>query len=266
MQLDDSSEIEVLNPFLWDLLKEHLGDYPNHTFRESAVTLYSPYEPLVFEYDRLRHVADETPKDDNDKQARKDLHSLLDAMSGGASGDESLDKYFKMRPNYFKTVSGERASEPQTVTFMDLWTVFPPGTLVYGKPFQDQHQVFVVKDNLQTWPFKDEQRSGGRDYFPWKLEAWSYDLQDRTFRRADYTLIFEDFDGHLPLEMLPYYPFQLHPQHADVREELIERGKLFRRYCQAKEGERLFLYDGRAVHEKTGFSNMKQMDEVSSNM
>lgn len=254
--MDDSSEIEILNLNLWGLLKEHLGDYPYHTFRESPVTLDSPYEAIVFNFDALEGVEKETPKDDDDKLAREDLGRLLRAISGGSSGDQKLDKYFKLRPTY-------RSSA--TITFQDLWTVFPPGTLVYGRPFQNEHQVFVVKDNALTWPLKDQQRSGGRDYYPWKLEAWSYDWRDGTFRRTDYTLLFEQFEGHLPLTMLPYYPLHLHQEQEKVRQELVERGKRFRRYCQAKEGERLFEYQGKAVSEKTGFSNLKQDDEVSQN-
>ncbi|KAL1854934.1 hypothetical protein Daus18300_011254 [Diaporthe australafricana] len=259
--VEDSSEIEILNPSLWTLLKRYLGDYPYHTFRESPVTLNSPYQAIVFNFDKLKSVAEETPKDDDDKLAREDLGRLLGAISGGASGDQKLDKYFKIRPSYGLS---------QTTTFQDLWTVFPPGTLVYGRPFQNEHQVFVVKDNVRTWPDKDQQRSGGRDYLPWKLEAWSYDWRDGTFRRTDYTLLFEHFDGHLPLDMLPYYPFDLPRDSKDsfkelrkeeIKKELIERGRKFRRYCEAKEGERLFEYQGKAVFEKTGFSNFKQDEE-----
>lgn len=252
--MDDSSEIDVLNRNLWGLLREHLGDYPYHTFRESPVTLNSPYEAIIFNFDKLERVEKETPKDEDDKLAREDLGRLLRAISRGSSGDSNLDKYFKLRPTY-------RSSA--TVTFQDLWTVFPPGTLIYGRPFQNEHQVFVVKDNVLTWPLKDQQRSGGRDYLPWKLEAWSYDWRDGTFRRIDYTLLFEHFEGHLPLTMLPYYPFHLHQDYEKVKEELVDRGKRFRRYCQAKEGERLFEYQGNAVSEKTGLSNLRQDEEVS---
>lgn len=220
------------------------------------MTLNSPYEAIVFDFIKLQSVAKETPGDAEDMLAREDLGRLLGAISGGSSGDQKLDKYFQMRPSY-------RSSA--TITFQDLWTVFPPGTLVYGRPFQNEHQVFVVKDNVQTWPSRDPDRTGGRDFFPWKLEAWSYDWRDSTFRRTDYTLFFEHFDGHLPLTMLRYYPFELHEKYDEVRKSLIERGRLFRKYCEAKEGERLFEYQGNVVSEKTGFANMKHSDEVRLN-
>lgn len=206
-------------------------------------------------------MAAESAKDDEDRLARADLGRLLDAISGGASGDENLDKYFKMRPTY-KKPSPENQSEPETITFMDLWTVFPPGTLIYGQPFQDEHQVFIVKSNVTVWPYKDADRNDGRDYHPWKLHVWSYDWKDGAFRRTDFTLLFEQFDGHLPLTSLKYYPFELHGNYTQVRKGLIERGKDFRKYCEAKQGKRLFEYKGKALSEKSGFSNMRQDSEV----
>lgn len=41
---DDYSEIDISSPGLWDLMKELLGWYPYHVFRDSPTTLYSPFE------------------------------------------------------------------------------------------------------------------------------------------------------------------------------------------------------------------------------
>ncbi|CAG8972133.1 hypothetical protein HYALB_00008138 [Hymenoscyphus albidus] len=254
-QLANSSEIDIINPELWELLKEHLGHYPYHIFRDSPVTLQSPFEPIIFHFDELSSVAQQSTQDETDAQrvAREDMKRLLDVISSGDSGDEKLDKYFKMRPNYRKQVE-ENTIDPETIQFMDLWTAFPPGTLIFGKPFQGEDQVFVVKDNCSTWPQKLPMRNGGRTYNPWELDAWTYDWKDGNFRRIDFTLEFEEFDGHLPLTSLPYFPFELHPQHEDVRKRLIERGMKFRKICEAKEDQRLFDYGGQAISEQKGFA------------
>lgn len=259
----NNSEIEFINPDLWDLLKEHLGHYPYHVFRDSPVTLPSPYEPIVFYFDELSAAVLQSNQDEaeNKRVARQDLKRLLTVISGGNSGDAKLDKYFKMRPNYKKPTL-QNTSEPETIQFADLWTVFPPGTLVYGQPFQNEHQVFVVKDNCVTWPEKNLKRTGGRNYNPWEMDVWTYDWKDSTFRRTDFTLMFEDFDGHLPLTSLPYFPFELHPDHNTVRKQLIERGQRFRSICETKEGQRLFDYGGYAISEQKGFSGMKYDNEV----
>lgn len=241
------SEIDIKNMELWSLLKKHLGHYPYHTFRDLPVVLFSPFEPIVLYFDRLIEVAADakTAEDAKEKKAGEDLELLLNTISGGKSGDEQLDKYFKMRPGYKK-------QSPETVQFEDLWTVFTPGMLVYGRPFQDQDQVFVVKDNNMTWPQKTS---------PWELEAWSYDWNNDSFSRTQYKLKFEDFDGHRPLTSLRFYPFHLHSDYEAIRAKLIKRGNRFREICQANKNSRLFVYRGKAMIEKKGFLGASQ-DEV----
>jgi hypothetical protein len=197
------------------------------------------------------------PTNDIDKRAREDLKLLLDTISGGSSGDERLDKYFKVRQSY-------KNQKPETVQFEDLWTVFQPGTLVYGKPFQDQPQAFVIKDNWSPWPWPrtDKRTRGGPRPDTWEVDAWSYDWRDGSFSRCLFVLKFDHFDGHLPLTSLPYYPFELHPDYETERAELIERGRRFRQICEAKQGSRLFDYGGRAVIEKKGLAVTRQDNEV----
>lgn len=250
-QRPGSSEINITSPDLWNLLKIHLRWYPYHIFSDSPVTLNSPYEPIIFSWDQLREVASKNEAD-GDRQAKDDLNLLLDTISGRASGDEKLDKYFTMRDNY-------KSQQQETVQFNDLWTIFAPGTLIYGKPFQDEEQVFVVKDNRMTWPRQNE-RAG--EYSPWSLEGWSYDWKDGSFGRSSYNLYFEHFDGHRPITTLPYYPLEMHEDYEAVQSRLIERGKLFQQYCNAKDESRMFDYKGDAILEKKGFSGMKN-EEVS---
>jgi hypothetical protein len=253
-----SSEIDITNPDLWTLLKDKLSHYPYHIYRDSPVTLYSPYESIVFEFDALMKVteAESSSETGTEKRTREDLKLLLDTISGGSSGDEKLDKYFKVRQGYKKQT-------PETIQFDDLWTVFQPGTLVYGQPFQGQPQVFVVKDNFRPWPWQrpDQRARGGARSATWELDAWSYDWRDGSFSRCLFVLNFDHFEGHLPLTSLPYYPFELHPEYEAKRAELIARGRSFRKICEAKQGSRLFDYRGRSVLEKKGLSVSRQDDE-----
>ncbi|KFA54443.1 hypothetical protein S40293_10081, partial [Stachybotrys chartarum IBT 40293] len=246
----NDSEIEITNPDLWDLLKQQLGNY-RHIFRGSPVTLDSPYEQIVFKWDELWALTCESGDEDNLSEARKDLRLLLDSISGGASGDEKLDKYFRTRE---KNKEG-----PERIQYNDLWTIFPPGTLVYGTPFQCEDQVFVVEDNRMPWP--PQSPYANQDPRPWELKAWSYDWKDGFFQRISFTLLFEHFEGHVPITSLPYYPFVSHPDREKVQDRLIERGKQFRNFCSAAEGSRLFEYSGEAIPEQRGFSGMIN-DEV----
>ncbi|CAI6341353.1 unnamed protein product [Periconia digitata] len=257
---ENSSEIEIISPGLWNLLKEKLGHYPYHIFQGSAPsTLQSPYEYFVYDFDELQETANKDSVDAKDREARQDLAKLLKIISNETSGDANLDKYFKARMNSAKA-SRDNQPKPETVQFMNLWTIFPPGTLVYGKPFQNQDQVFLVRDIQLTWPIKH-----GREqtYSPWKLSAWSYDWKDGRFIRTEYTLQFEYFEGHSPVSSLPFAPFDSVPNRDSIKENLVLRGKRFRKICEAEEEGRLFEYRGQAIREQKGFSGMKNDEESS---
>ncbi|KAM0258112.1 hypothetical protein ACHAQJ_004017 [Trichoderma viride] len=248
-----NSEIDITNPNLWELLKEYLGSYPDHVFRGSPVTLLSPYEAVIYEWDTLQKAAEQAPKDDADGQARQDLKVFLDIISGGSCGDAKLDKYFKVR---------ELCLRDKTVQFDDLWTIFPPGTLVYGKPFQNQDQVFVVRDNRGAW-------SEYSDYLqqlpPWKLDCWTYDWTGNEFQRTAFELSFEAFEGHMPITALPYYPFEL-VDDSSIKEALITRGHKFRQLCTAKDGSRLFEYEGDTIFGKKNSTGLVQGEDDGIDM
>lgn len=252
---DDSSEIDIISLDLWELLKEHLAATPRHLFRGQPMTIYSPFEAFVHEFDLLQKVATDNNEQDSEqqKEARKDLQLLLGVISGGSSGDEKLNKYFKMRNSY---------RSDGTIQFDDLWTIFPPGTLIYGKPFQREDQVFVVADNWYPWP-----RRGDRPatWQPWGLACWVYDWTGTEFKRTPFNVQIESFEGRKPITSLPYYPLQYmgESEFSSVKAGLITRGKRFRRYCEAKEGSRMFEYEGDAIHGMKGFAGMNQGGTVS---
>ncbi|KAH8204871.1 hypothetical protein TruAng_000910 [Truncatella angustata] len=245
-----SSEIDIKNPALWELLKKTLGHYPYHIFRGPPVTLNSPFAPLVFNWDVLAQEAARPEKDHTDKVALGDLKLLLEFVSSATSGDEKLVKYFQSRDTYLKQGS---------VQFDDLWTIFPPGSLIYGKPFQGQHQVFVVQGNKYTWPRRDEEKS---QYVSWKFAAWTYDWTGREFERTRFTIAIEPFDGHRPIASLQYHPFDAHPDRQSIEQKLVERGKRFREFCTATGGGRLFDYTGWVICGRKGLSSLLQSDDV----
>ncbi|KAI2642294.1 hypothetical protein GGS21DRAFT_501824 [Xylaria nigripes] len=251
------SEINVVSQELWDLLKKHLRWYPYHIFSDSRVTLYSPYKPIIFHWDELLKVASQHKEDDNDsdKQAKNDLKLLLDTISGGSSGDDNLDKFFQMRDNY-----KSQQSNRETVQFRDLWTIFPPGTLIYGKPFPNEDQVFVVKDSNTTWPMRKEE---SKKYYPWTLVAWSYDRKKGSFGKCAFILSIEFFDGHQPLTSLPFFPFEKHEDYELIRSKLVHRGKTFQEVFNTKDDSRMFEYKGDAIVEMKGFAGMK-IDETDN--
>ena len=104
-------ELEITNPHLWDLLKDLLGAYPWHFFKGSPVTLRTPFEDIIYEWNKLEEATKKESEKDVEKQARSDLKLLLNTIAG-ASGDAKLDTYLKARTS----ATGEDAS----ITFQDL--------------------------------------------------------------------------------------------------------------------------------------------------
>lgn len=243
----NGGEIEFMNLDLWDLLKDLLSHYPHHSFRGSPQIVSSPYKALVHNWDKLEKATKVKPKDERDRQARADLKLLLDTISNG-SGDPRLDKYFKTR---------DSDREQKVVTYETLWTIFPPGTLIYGKPFQGQDQVLLVYENLMPW-------LNSRDDERWNLICWTYDWDGKKFRRMAVSLKFEAFEEKKPITSLPYYPLKLHENHEDIRNDLIKRGKKYQEFCIAKQGSRMFDYTGEAIFGKKGISGVYLDDDVVS--
>ncbi|KAL9105307.1 MAG: hypothetical protein Q9227_009502 [Pyrenula ochraceoflavens] len=241
---DNGSEIEITSQALWNLLKGLLGHYPYHYFRGPPTIIKSPFEPFVLNWDELEEAAKEEPRDDLDRQRRSDLHLLLETIANG-SGDTKLDKYFRSR---------HANIEQKIVTFETLWTIFPPGSLIYGKPFQDQHEVLLVQDNTRTWPSR-------RDGQNWYLLCWTYDWNGEAFKRSCLRITFEKFDGQKAIVALPYYPFKFAEDREHVESELIERGKRFKQFCLLEQGHRMFDYSGEAIFDKKGFSGIQSDDE-----
>ncbi|KAL4821918.1 P-loop containing nucleoside triphosphate hydrolase protein [Aspergillus spinulosporus] len=203
------SEIDIISLDLWDLLREHLGGHPYHIYGSTPITLYSPWDAIILEWETLQKAASQDPVDEKDK-----------------------------------------------IQFDDLWTIFPPGTLVYGKPFQNQHQVFIVEDYVDNWPYQE--RTLQKKVQPWKLQCWTYDWNGDSFQRTSFILPFESFEGHRPITALPYYPFDYVENKEEIQKELIDRGNLFRKYCTAREGSQLFNYAGNAIFSQKGFSGLMQ--------
>lgn len=241
---ENESEIEIISENLWNLLKQLLGHWPGHTFDGAPVVLFSPFEPIVFYWDELQKAAEKETPDANEKQARGDLKLLLDTISN-ASGDAKLDKYFKTRKSNM---------DQRIVTYEALWTIFPPGTIIYGRFFQGEDQVLLVYENYRLWP---RYAHDGE----WSLVAWTYDWDGKMFKRSPVKLSIENFDGHKAISSLTFFPLRLHENSEGVEKMLIERGRKFRNYCTTKNADRMFDYGGQAIFEQRGFSGAQDDDD-----
>ena len=235
-----------MSPELWTKIQKILSEYPYHSFLNNPSTIESPYEPFVLYWDSLEDAAKESSEVGKDAETRADLKLLLNTLSNG-SGDTKLDKYFNTR---------KALKEQKCITFETLWTLFTPGALVYGRPFLEQDQLFIVEDNWRPWP--------NPTATTWYLQCWIYDWDGKRFRRMSLRMDIEKFDGQKPINSLPFYPFEYHTDREKLKETLKARGETYRRVCTTKEGSRMFEYRGDVVVSKTGITGIKaNNDEVN---
>jgi hypothetical protein len=82
-------ELEIRSPGLRKLLRSLLPHYPGHEFIGDTLVLESPYAPLVFNWNLLWEAAvlpEHEKQSEEDRQARSDLHELLQTIKQGSAG------------------------------------------------------------------------------------------------------------------------------------------------------------------------------------
>ena len=96
-----------------------------------------------------------------------------------------------------------------TVSFEYLWTIFPPGGLVVGKPFMDCLQAFTAK--YCSGSYKRKRNSGEK----WILACWTHEWNGTFFRPVPVEFSFDEFKATKSITSLACYPLKFHPNNSD---------------------------------------------------
>lgn len=280
------TEAQIVGTELQDLLKAKLAHDPRLHFSndnsKNDLTMLSPFEPLLHiwpqleklvetdhdaaewselkvQFDDLREKSkagvgkeDSSPLEkveDRLRKAKKDLTTLLEHIRK----TQDVSSYF---------VGLNTSKTSRTVQFEYLWTLFPPGELVYATPFMRQPQVFIVKESISYIRFEKENNGDNKKNRVWALDCWSYDWDGKKLKRVPVTFQFEDFQGARKVNTLPCYPLKYRDEASDPENEvlsrqLIERGKKFVDFSVNKAGKQMFDYDGDAINHGSGFQKLK---------
>ncbi|KAI1116481.1 hypothetical protein F5Y14DRAFT_459113 [Nemania sp. NC0429] len=211
---------------------------------EQVTRCGSPYVPLIYAWEEALREANgiNSHESDDERQARDDLKELLEIIST-SSGDVRLDRYFENRQAFLKE---------RTIRHDALWTLFPPGSLIVGRPCHDEQQVFVV-DTCSAFAPSDG---------PFQVVCFSCDWTGSEFSRVPFMIEIPGWDGDSKsVTDLPFYPLDFYEEdglppkesQARLKERLIERGKNYVKFCTAGKGEQMFNYlDGEAYFHRDG--------------
>lgn len=285
------SVITIEDDGLRALLLHALAHYPwlSHS---TTVLFVSLYEPIVHNWSLLNAFAD----NDLSNPAVCHLHDDLKSKSNysAATSDNplapltaigNLEKAtadLKLLLNEVRRTPGlesyfsgtrEMQEKTDTVSFDYLWTIFPPGELIFSSVFMERPQAFIVK-----YCSSDYMKRGNSSK-EWILECWTYDWNGTTFSRVPVEFSFEEFKGTRSITSLSCYPLRLHRPSSDdientgevksgeaMKQLLIKRGERYRELCVKKKGRQMFDYEGDLLARGTGVRKTVTRHQVRGKM
>ena len=148
--------------------------------------------------------------------------------------------------------------ESKKITFDLLWALFRSNEIIYTPTYSTEDEprafkldyAFQVRTNTPQSYFdalatKFKQKSSllKGDYYT--VEGGYLEYDGTIFGIGDIELTIDRFEGHRNISDLPCYPLRYHPDHAKLKEELIERGKSF----VAMEGRKMYVQQGIAFYK-----------------
>ncbi|KAF3035289.1 hypothetical protein E8E12_001623 [Didymella heteroderae] len=224
----DFEEVEIHSRELKDLLLESSIAWEDLvTKTDQSLSINSPFHKFVQHWDA--HEKSCKPKDtDNEevKKARTDLQDIMDLIKKS----HSLKAYFRSR-DAMKTT--------KRIKFEFLWTLFGHGTLVYGKSYMNEMQMFEVKTTLKP---------GYKGRFGIRCSAFDWD--GSKFAAYTYEFYIKEYPGEVPINSLAVFPVAYYengkgqPSHERLQQELLERGRRYVDLCTQEPATFQCQYEG----------------------
>lgn len=195
LQIDS---IVVQSPLLKKALGSILKDYPGITTSLERLTFSAPFEPFVHRWSKLVDAVKD--EEDPETKAHLDLfHTTLEV---------ELHDSIKARDDF--TLNG-------VITYDTCWMIFEPGSIVFTT--ENGHKSAVRLENgnyIQT-------RCGNA----YNLNCQVVDWDGENFGWNSTRINIWEFQGTAKITKLSAFPLEYHPAIDRVKEDLIQRGKIF---------------------------------------
>ena len=227
--------VQIESDRLAQLLRDNLSHHAAFPRHDTVMRFRSPFAVLIHNWARLKRASEARVGDDESSSARRDLKQLMKQVSTTIEVAQ-----------YFLEFDPSRSPKPTTINFEYLWTLFPPGCLVYSTPVMEKDQVFIVQD----W----DESSDKNNKRVFVLTCWSYDWDGTTFNRIPYDFKIEAFSGTKSINTLDHYPLEYYRNEQQLRNRLMVRGKKYRELCICKSGAQLFSYNGPCIEGQKGIT------------
>lgn len=195
LQIDS---IVVQSPLLKQALGLVLKDYPGITTTLDRLTFKAPFQAFIHRWKNLLEAL-ESERDPETKDHLGLLHRVLEA---------ELRDDLKARDDFI--LNG-------VITYSTIWMIFEPGTTVFSVK---EGQKCAAKFNNGNY----QQTQCGNRY---NLGCQVVDWDGENFGLGSAHFYVWEFEGTTKITKLSAYPLEYHPNLVKVREELIQRGKVF---------------------------------------
>lgn len=207
--------IVVQSPALKDILGNVLKGYPGINTKLDRVEFKAPFESFVHRWTAF-------------EEARKELGE------GGAK--THVDLIWSLLEEELRETIREKLDHVANgvVSFANIWTIFEPGCLVFGKA-EDHDRIYKFVVGNYTVD------SCGNPLY--RLTCQYIDFDGDHFGYGSEHLMIRSFSGTTDITSLKTFPLEYHPHIENVKERLLARGKLFEAY----KGYHFKAYDGIAT-------------------
>ena len=193
------------SPLLKELLGQVLLDYPGITTTLDRLVFKAPFHPFVYRWPRLLHLLQ--PEVTQDVTARTHLSLFHDVLY------EELKNAIDAKIDLVKN---------GVITFEFLWTIFEPGTLVYGTQSGKERVYQLTNTGVGT-------DSSGRQFQ--SLSVWGVDWDGDKFGSSHENIQVFEFGGTAKITALRAFPLDFHPEKQDLCARLVARGRLFEQFA-----------------------------------
>ena len=216
-------KLEIASPSLIDSLA-HVSNYETDVeMVDGDLHLYEPFMVLFHNRQQLRNLAEDTS---DSTPAKEPAKLILDFMQYEfADISQKLDDVECTNP------SG-------SITFPNMWMLYPPGTIVYSI-VNGEREAFVIDSirGVQRRPpsFIGRNRHTGLD-----ITCWSINYDGEIYGRVWSTHCILPFHGTKDISALDLVPEKYLPEAESVKSALLVRGKQF----WSLQGQKYLEYTG----------------------
>lgn len=198
---DDSlklSSIEVQSPYLKQLIRQILGNYPGENVDTEDLAFDAPFYPFFHLWPTYSAVYEKAKreKDENLEELEALMTVLEDEFEASVRDAQNLTK------------NGN-------ITFRLLWTLFPPGSPVLGE-FNGKEHLLLINNTKYLMT----------EVPPTLLvEVLLLDYNGERFGWRKSTLYMPAFSGTTKIAALPVVPYFFSEDAADLTERVYTRGR-----------------------------------------